>query len=468
MGTGFLKGGGMRNMLKGATILLPLLAVLLGCGTKGGDDGQDPPPLLTGKWTWISGAGNGEPPPAVYGTKGVSDPANVPGGRPGPASWIDAGGKLWLFGGGTRIGGIYNWNDLWRFDPATREWTWMSGSDDINQPGVYGTKGVADPGNVPGARNNSVSWTGPDGKFWLFGGQGGGFSDYFNDLWRFDPATLEWTWIAGSDVQNQPGVYGTKGVADPGNVPGARSAAASWIDPAGKLWLFGGETAYRGRANDLWRFDPMTLEWTWISGTDIMNHGGVYGTKGVADAANVPISRQGAASWIDPTGKFWLFGGDSVFISSVNYRNDLWRFDPATLEWTWISGSSDSGADGVYGRKGLAGPAGGPGARYGAASWADSRGKLWLFGGERGNIDFSDLWQYDPATQYWTWVSGSSSHNQAGIYGTKGIPDPANSPGARHGAAFWIDAGEKLWLASGQAAIGYGGYNDLWHFTIIP
>jgi len=319
----------MRNMLKWATILLPLLTVLLGCGTKGGDDGQDPQPLLTGKWTWISGAGNGEPPTAVCGTKGVPDPANVPGGRPGAASWIDAGGKLWLFGGGTRIGGIYNWNDLWRFDPATREWTWMSGSDDINQPGVYGTKGVA-------------------------------------------------------------------------------------------------------------------------------------------DAANVPISRQGASSWIDPTGKFWLFGGDSVFISSVSYRNDLWRFDPATLEWTWMSGSSDSGVDGAYGRKGLAGPAGGPGARYGAASWVDSRGKLWLFGGERGNIDFSDLWQYDPATRYWTWVSGSASHNQPGIYGTKGIPDPANSPGARHGAAFWIDVGEKLWLASGQAAIGYGGYNDLWHFTIDP
>lgn len=458
----------MRKTSRWVILLLAIMALLSACGA-GGDDGQDPEVLLTGKWTWIAGAGNGEPPTAVYGTKGVPDPANVPGGRPGSASWIDTGGKLWLFGGGTRIGGLYYWNDLWRFDPATREWTWMSGSDDINQPAVYGTKGVADPANVPGARNCAVSWTGPDGEFWLFGGQGGGFSDYFSDLWHYDPATGYWTWISGSDVQNQPGVYGTKGVADPANTPGARSGSVTWIDSGGKLWLFGGETAYRSRANDLWRFDPATLEWTWMAGTDIANHMGVYGTKGVADPANFPGSRQGAVSWLDSEGRFWLFGGDFATASpALSYRNDLWRLDPSTLVWTWMSGESDYGSHGSYGRKGMAGPASGPGGRYGAASWTGPDGKFWLFGGERGNVDYSDLWQYDPATGYWTWVSGSSANNQAGIYGTKGTADPDNFPGARHGAAAWTDAGGRLWLASGEAAIGYGGYNDLWHFVIDP
>ena len=50
--------------------------------------------------------------------------------------------------------------------------TWMSGSDTINQMGIYGTKGVADPTNIPGARQDSISWTDSASNFWLFGGFG--------------------------------------------------------------------------------------------------------------------------------------------------------------------------------------------------------------------------------------------------------------------------------------------------------
>ena len=75
-------------------------------------------------------------------------------------SWLDSSGKLWLFGG---FGYDSGWqrcglNDLWKYDPATREWTWVSGSSSGNQPGIYGTKGAADPSNVPGARICAVSW----------------------------------------------------------------------------------------------------------------------------------------------------------------------------------------------------------------------------------------------------------------------------------------------------------------------
>ncbi len=49
-------------------------------------------------------------------------------------------------------------NDLWRYDPATKQWTWISGSNTINQAGIYGTKGVPDAANVPCARYMSISW----------------------------------------------------------------------------------------------------------------------------------------------------------------------------------------------------------------------------------------------------------------------------------------------------------------------
>ena len=48
-------------------------------------------------------------------------------------------------------------------------------------------------------------------------------------------------WISGSNTTNQNGIYGTKGVPDPINVPGSRSTAVSWIDSENNLYLFGGE-----------------------------------------------------------------------------------------------------------------------------------------------------------------------------------------------------------------------------------
>ena len=68
----------------------------------------------------------------------------------------------------------------------------MSGANTARQIGTYGTKGVPDAANVPGARINSVSWTDSDGNLWLFGGYGYGStsSGYLNDLWRYDPDTI--------------------------------------------------------------------------------------------------------------------------------------------------------------------------------------------------------------------------------------------------------------------------------------
>ena len=116
--------------------------------------------------------------------------------------------------------------------------TWVSGSNIADQPGVYGTKGVADPNNVPGSRDGSISWTDTAGNLWLFGGKQYISFSFFNDLWKFDGTN--WTWESGSDLINQPGIYGTKGIADPNNVPGSRYESVSWTDSSGDLWLFGG------------------------------------------------------------------------------------------------------------------------------------------------------------------------------------------------------------------------------------
>ena len=324
-------------------------------------------------------------------------------------SWSDSSGNLWLFGGYGRdsAGNLGYLNDLWKYDPTTLEWTWVSGSNTINQAGAYGTQGAAAPSNVPGARQHAISWLDSSGKLWLFGGTGldsAATIGRLNDLWKYDPTTLEWTWVSGSDIFGQKGTYGTQGVAAPLNVPGARSGAVSWLDSGGRLWLFGGlgydSAAYIGDLNDLWEYDPTTMEWTWVSGSNTVNQMGAYGTQGTAASSNVPGARDAAVSWIDSSGKLWLFGGygnDSA--GSIGYLNDLWKYDPTALEWTWESGGDTVNKTGTYGTKGTAASSNVPGARASALSWIDSGGKFWLFGGEgadsAGTYGYlNDLWQF--------------------------------------------------------------------------
>ena len=158
--------------------------------------------VTAGEWTWEGGSSTAKV-LGVYGTLGQAAPTNVPGARASAVSWTDAAGNLWLFGGGgfDSTGGGVGLNDLWQYIPATGEWTWEGGSSTGNAPGVYGTLGQAAPTNVPGARWNAVSWTDAAGNLWLFGGADADSTATkvsLNDLWKYTPATSEWTWESGS------------------------------------------------------------------------------------------------------------------------------------------------------------------------------------------------------------------------------------------------------------------------------
>jgi len=206
---------------------------------------------------------------------------------------------------------------------TANEWTWMGGSIFTNQTGTYVTLGTPAPGNVPGARNGAVSWRDTAGNFWHFGGSGidsTGASGGLNDLWKYSAG--EWTWVSGSNVANQQGTYGTQGMADPNNVPGARGNSVSWIDAAGNFWRFGGRSlAY---LNDLWKYSGG--EWTWMGGSNLGDQSGTYGTQGTPAPGNVPGGRENAIRWTDAAGNFWLFGGDGYdSVGTLGRLNDLWK-----------------------------------------------------------------------------------------------------------------------------------------------
>ena len=295
----------------------------------------------SGEWTWIGGSTTSYLRP-VYGTEGVAAATNSPGARNDAATWMDANGNMFMFGGeggdlsNGSIGSAFH-NDIWEYLPSSNEWAWIGGPNTVDGKGVYGVKGVADSANTPGARIGEVFWTDAQGNLWLFGGYGydstGVQRAQLNDLWKYSPSTGKWTWASGSNTANATGVYGTQGVAAAANVPGARNPAASWTDANGNLWLLGGEeldipTGYYHRRNDLWKYSPSSGLWTWVAGPSTFDATGVYGTQGVAVAANVPGARAAASTWKGADGIVWLFGGYQ-YDDPTNTRfemNDLWMY----------------------------------------------------------------------------------------------------------------------------------------------
>jgi len=346
------------------------------------------------------------------------------------------------------------------------EWTWIKGDSTINPSGSFGTQGVPDPQNNPPGFYESAEWKDLDGNLWLFGGVSSSFVE-FGDLWKYNIASNEWTWMKGSGLSSQPGMYGTLGVPSSSNLPGTRAwGVATWVGLDGSLWLYGGlgmNSQSHDFLADLWKYNIATNEWTWVSGSSSMSISPDYGTQGVSSPANTPGSRaETNATWVDSLGNLWLFGG----LDGSNSYNDLWKFDITTLMWTWMKGFNGGNQAGTYGTLGIADPSNTPGARFTYGKWKDQYGKFWLFGGYNGNsFDFyDDVWKYDPMLNEWTWESGSNQPNASDALTSNCNPDISNHPSGRHESrACCSDCAGHFWTFGGEGP-QFGIYSDLWLF----
>ena len=286
----------------------------------------------TNEWTWVKGS-SGVSQLGTYGTLGVSNAANCPGGRTCKAFWTDSSGDLWLFGGFgyASVGAINLLNDLWKYNIASNQWTWMGGSNLTNQPGIYGTLGVGSGTNIPGARNGTSIWKDGSGMIWLYGGSGvpaTTTNGFLSDLWKFNPTNNTWAWIGGSNGVNQSVSYGTKGVASATNNPGARISTSAWPELNGNLYMFGGNIVGGSYVNDLWQYNILSGNWTWVSGSNQLAQYGSYGTQGTPNTTNLPGARGGAGTWKDASGGLWMFGGYGVNQSlSYAYLNEVWKYE---------------------------------------------------------------------------------------------------------------------------------------------
>ena len=173
--------------------------------------------------------------------------------------------------------------------------------------------------------------------------------------------------------------------------------------------------------------------------------------------------------------------------------------------WAWLGGSDAplecskknspiltcKSEPGVYGKLGQAAQENIPGRRTDASAWKDGTGNFWLFGGagydsagNGGRLD--DLWKLNPDARVWTWLGGNAIESgcgpipagvtycegRPGKYGTQGAFSSENNPGARSGAATWVDKHGNLWLFGGYGMggtdKGMGALNDLWEYQQAP
>ena len=206
----------------------------------------------------------------------------------------------------------------------------MQGDPVGQAPAHYGVKGVASSANVPPARSNACTWTDTSGNLWMYGGSA--FSNYYSDMWMFNTAANQWTWISG-DSTSKPVTYGTLGVASATNTPGGgRDNASGWRDNVGgDLWLFGGSNgSSSGNSRsfkDVWRYSIATNRWAWMGG-DTTAGFPIYNTMGVASYSNIMGTRSKPAAWVDDaSGKLYVSCGYDLWVGV--YLNDVWTYSPS-------------------------------------------------------------------------------------------------------------------------------------------
>jgi hypothetical protein len=435
-----------------------------------------------------------------YGTLRVSQASNTPFTCVQHAmaqSPVDH--AFYIFCGRDAVG---TFNDVWKFNVTSNQWTWMTGATTTNVAPVFVTaEGVPSTGNSPGSRAFAATWMDVNGMLYLFGGNGRGsvgvgLSD-MNDMWTFNTVTYEWTWVGGNSTTapSPYGVYPTKGAT--GGWPGARSFAMMAYDGDHTAYLFGGQG--RGAVgfpvsstrvlNDMWSFDMNQIQWTFLGGTSTPGNAtddrnGIYGTQGVESANNWPGGRAlSQMVYSSTTNRLYMFGGKcytNTTLLGTFVTNDMWSYSIATGRWTWLTGyKTNSGFEygiyGPYGVPGLYGVAGsvvGPGARYEHTMALDAKGDLYLHGGlgctdSKCALGFlNDVWRFSTTSKSWTFLHGNTTSADTGSFGTLTVPAASNRLRARAQCSGVFDtATNNMWIHAGLSA-AFTTNDDLWMLDV--
>lgn len=273
-----------------------------------------------------------------------------------------AHGDSWVF---TRDGG------LWRWREASLDWQKVQSDLPAFAPGHPGSLGLAGADNRPRGRTGATAWVTGDGSLWMFGGLTRTSTHHARalaDLWRYQPETGLWTWMAGRVSLPEEGAdWRSDGVLEPG--PGH---GPGWVDAEERLWLHQGLS----QADLMWCFDPATAAWNLVSRTEgpHLQPGLGNNAKRVLEAPETgtsPGEREiRALTWTGADGSLYLFGGRRSQVDLTLADFYVWRYAPDARHWV---------CDGYQSAEFNAGRMG-----YGTAqAWRTAEGRVYLRGGVR-------------------------------------------------------------------------------------
>jgi len=253
-----------------------------------------------------------------FGVKKKPDPENWPGHRAQCVQIYDEPtDTLWLFGGTTHpdtTSPDWSMNDLWTYNSTSNIWTWVDGDNWYdswkNNTGVFLDYPYTNYTSSPNARQSPSFLEDKFGNFWMFGGVSRLTSETpsrtigYNDVWKFNPKTFNWTLISPTDpfvLQGAP-------------TPMTTWYSAFWMGQDGtSMYVIGGRSDSITHSAT-WRYNTLTKTWTFLGDQP-------FGAR--RDQIAVP--------WKD--GKVLLWGGQRSFVPV----NELWVYNEHDNSYIKIS-----------------------------------------------------------------------------------------------------------------------------------
>ena len=264
------------------------------------------------------------------------------------------------------------------------------------------------------------------------GGGGGGASNADAGATQVDAGET------GVDAGDAPGCAPIGTPLAMGAAPSQRGDMAYAYDPkCQRMYLFSGDEGVPMRCSaagsifidDMWVYDLTTRIWSQLTPT----------------GANKPLPRaRSVGSWDAARERFIVFGGRWRSASSGPYTflNDLWAYDPATNEWTELSGLN---------------AVGGPSGRMNSAMVSDAMGDRVIVhaGGTTDFLNFfvnNETWAFDLAAGGWSRIA------MGGL-----------QPPARLFHAMTLDTSRRrVYIFGGGGETAFQGpfYDDMWYLDL--
>ena len=258
-----------------------------------------------------------------YSELNVEKTENWPGSRSNGISWVDPDGKtLWLFGGmgydSTLAGKGSYYSDLWKFDSSSKKWTWLNGSNKVNEGSTISSKNKNVSDQTPGARCGSMSWFLEKEKALLMYG-GFGYDSTSKSLgalvemWKYDIKSGAWSLLSKPYALNDSYRLVSDSPSED-NSPGYRNSAISWQINDDEIIVYGGQNLLGPTLVDIdrhiWKYKISENKWAILPSLK----------------EDTPISA--GASFQNRKGEIFIFSGYNFSSESfqTSPTNAIWKF----------------------------------------------------------------------------------------------------------------------------------------------